>query len=358
LTSSLAQTLNQAGNWFLHSGIQEPDGGVARYYRSDTHANLAVSTEITGYAASALTFLHERTGDSAYLCAAVRCAEYLSNYAWDTASSTFPFEPQSNRAYFFDIGIIARGLLSVSRATQRPDQKEAFRERARDAALSLSFDFLGDNVFYPVISLPEKEPLPTEPRWSREPGCYQLKSALIWKELDDPHAARMFDVALAMSLASHESFLASELDREKLMDRLHAYCYFLEALLSATEHAEARAALDWGIARTGALLREIAPVFERSDVNAQLLRVRLAAHHAGIVPLDESAACEEAGRIASFQEPAASDPRAAGGFWFGRKPGGMLPYSNPVSTAFCSQALALWDDHTRGRWRFCSSQLI
>ncbi len=23
----------------------------------------------------------------------------------------------------------------------------------------------------------------------------------------------------------------------------------------------------------------------------------------------------------------------------------MLPFSNPVSTAFCAQALALWDDH-------------
>jgi hypothetical protein len=351
---SLDQILNQAGRWFLSSGIQEANGGVARYHRADVGSNLAISTEITGYAASALVFLHQRTGDAAYLEAAVRCAEYLTHQAWDGASSTFPFEPGSNRAYFFDIGIIARGLMAVWRATQL----EEFRERAREAALSLSFDFLGDSVFYPVIQLPEKEPLPEEPRWSRQPGCYQLKSALIWKEVDDPHAARMFDVALAMALASHESFLASEPDREKLMDRLHAYCYFLEALLSASEHDEARSALAWGIDRTGSLLREIAPTFERSDVNAQLLRVRLGAHHLGIVPLNETAACEEAQRCTAFQEPESRDLRCSGGFWFGRKASGMLPYSNPVSTAFCAQALALWDDHHQGRLKFCSYQVI
>ena len=36
----------------------------------------------------------------------------------------------------------------------------------------------------------------------------------------------------------------------------------------------------------------------------------------------------------------------------------MLPFSNPVSTAFCLQALALWDDHQAGRWSFELPQLI
>jgi hypothetical protein len=105
-------------------------------------------------------------------------------------------------------------------------------------------------------------------------------------------------------------------------------------------------------------LREIAPSFERSDVNAQLLRVRLVAHHLGSVPLDEDAAREEALRTASFQALDAADIRLRGGFWFGRKGAQMLPFSNPVSTAFCLQALALWDDHQAGRWSFELPQLI
>ena len=326
---------------------------MARYCRLEQGGNLPVSSEITGYAASALAYLHNRTGNPEYLDAAVRCARFLAGPAWDVASNTYPFEPGSDRAYFFDIGIIARGLMAVSRITG----EEQFQQRAHDAALSLGFDFLGDSVFYPVISLPEKEPLPEEQRWSRKPGCYQLKSALIWREIGDEHADRMFNVALAMALATHESFLSEEPDQEKVMDRLHAYSYFLEALLAATEHPQARTALAWGIARAGSLLRQIAPVFERSDVNAQLLRVRLIAHHTGIVPLDEPAAAEEAERVAAFQAES-FDSRIDGGFWFGRKGGAMLPITNPVSTAFCAQALALWDDHKRGQWNFALAQLI
>ena len=339
----------------MHSGIQERDGGVARFYRSDAATNAAVSTEITGYAASALAYLHARTGKQEYLDAAVRAARYLTHEVWDSAASTFPFEPGSDRAYFFDIGIIVRGLLAVWRATG----DEEFRTRAQEGALSLAFDFLGDGVFHPVISLPDKQPLPPEPqqapRWSRQPGCYQLKSALAWREIGDPHARQMFDAAVSVALANHETFLAEEKDREKVMDRLHAYCYFLEALLFTSD---ARDALASGVKRVGQLLREIGPSFERSDVNAQLLRVRLIAHHLGMVALDENAAREEASRAASFQALETTDVRLRGGFWFGRKGDPMLPFSNPVSTAFCLQALALWDDHQTGRWSFELSQLI
>ena len=211
----------------MRSGIQENDGGVARFYRSDSAANAAVSTEITGYAASALAYLHSSTGKQEYLDAAVRAARYLTHQAWDSDASTFPFEPGSDRAYFFDIGIIVRGLLAAWRAAG----EQEFRSRAHDAALSLAFDFIGGGTFHPVISLPDKQPLAPEPRWSRLPGCYQLKAALAWLDLGDPDAVQLFEAALADSLATHDSFLRGETDREKIMDRLHAYCYYLEGLL-------------------------------------------------------------------------------------------------------------------------------
>jgi hypothetical protein len=350
----LTSFLDHAGCWFLHSGIQEHDGGVARFHRSDSATNAAVSTEITGYAASALAYLHTRTGQQEYLDAAVRAARYLTYQAWDSSASTFPFEPGSPCAYFFDVGIILRGLLSVWRATG----EEAFHARAIEGALSLGFDFLGDGFFHPVISLPDKQPLPEEPRWSRKPGCYQLKSALAWRDIGDPQAEQMFDAAVGFALASHETFLEEELNRERVMDRLHAYCYFLEALLSVAGRPDARRSLVSGMNRAAQLLREIAPEFERSDVNAQLLRVRLIAHHLHGVPLDEEAAQEEALRTASFQALDAVSPRVRGGFWFGRKGTQTLPFSNPVSTAFCLQALELWQDHRAGRWSFELPQLI
>ena len=344
--------LEKASHWFLHSGIQENSGGVARFYRSDLQRNAAISHEITGYAVSALVYMHARTGDAGCLEGGLRASRYLTREAWDANASTFPFEPASPYAYFFDSGIIVRGLLAAWRATG----DEEFRSRAQEAALSMAFDFLGEGFFHTVIALPDKQPLPPEPRWSRRPGCFQLKAALIWRELGDPHAARMFDVALAMALATHQRFLEDEPDRAKLMDRLHAYCYFLEALLSTGEHG--RDALVWGIERTGALLREIAPEFERSDVPAQLLRLRLIAHHTGLVPLDAAAAAEEAERAVVYQIAGTDDIRLRGGFWFGRRGGAMLPFANPVSTAFCAQALTLWDDHQAGRWSFELAELI
>ncbi len=322
---------------------------MARYYRSDLGANVPVSTEITGYAVSALSYLYAITGEADYREAAMGSARFLAEDAWDAGAHTFPFEIGSELAYFFDVGIITRGLLST-RAVE-------FRERAREGALSLAFDFIGDGAFHPVVTLPDKQPLAYESRWSRSPGCYQLKSATAWLGIGDEHAARMFEAALRAALATHGSFLPGDENLERVMDRLHPYLYFLEALLYVADRAECAAVLASGIERVAALLREISPRFERSDVCAQLLRVRLVAGHLGAVSLDEEAAAEEAARLAGYQARS-EDARLAGGFWFGRRRGEMLPYMNPVSTTFSLQALALWEQHRAGEWRFELGQLI
>jgi len=83
-------------------------------------------------------------------------------------------------------------------------------------------------------------------------------------------------------------------------------------------------------------------------VNGQLLRVRLWAQAQGVVALDEQAAAEEAAWAAAYQMTSA-EARLDGGFNFGRRAGAASNYSNPVSTAFCLQALALWDDYRQGR---------
>lgn len=343
--------LERAGRWFLESGIQEPDGGVARYHLCDSGRNARVSTEITGYAASMLVWIHEQTGEAAYLEAAVRAGRYLSRDAWSRASATFPFEPvadgDTGLAYFFDCGIIVRGLLAVWRATGDTE----FLEKAKEAGVAMAFDFLAPEAVHPIITLPEKEALDYEPRWSRSPGCYQLKSAMAWHDLaavtGQPEIGAAYERMLAYSLATHNNFLPGEENPEKVMDRLHAYAYFLEALLPVADRPDCRYALAAGLQRAAGYLREIAPVFARSDVYAQLLRVRLFAHELGAVPLDFDAAAHEAGQAESFQS-ADSDATLHGGFWFGRKGDAFLPFMNPVSTSFCAQALTLWQQFQEG----------
>lgn len=346
-----AGPLQRAGQWFLQSGIQEPDGGVARYHLIAKRRNACVSTEITGYAISALLELHERTAEEPYLAAARRAGGFLCS-AWDASANAMPFEWGGNGAapqlsYFFDNGIIARGLLRLWRTTG----ESRYRLTAERCAESMQRDFLNDGDIHPVLVLPSRQPLERGARWSRSSGCYQLKSALAWLEIaeitGDGSLARAFDRALELALLDHGTFLDAAADDHGRMDRLHAYGYFLEALLAVPRDARVRQALESGIARAAAELRRIRPRFERSDVNAQLLRVRLWAHDLGLVPLDEEAAAEEARQAASYQM-ASEDPRTDGGFNFGSHAGRLSNFANPVSTAFCLQALAMWDEYTSG----------
>ena len=338
-----------AGRWFLRSGIQENNGGVARYYRSDIGQNAPVSTEITGYAVSALLFFHGRTGEAEYLNAALQAARFLTRIAWDTKLQTFPFEHSVNGrrsralAYFFDCGIIVRGLLAAWRAAKETE----FRDTAIAAGRAMLRDFQAGDAIHPILALPAKQALAYEPRWSASPGCYQLKSAMAWQELFEATGEmdffRAYESAVTAALAGDYDFLPGETDREKVMDRLHAYAYFLEGLAPMLHRSDCAHAFREGIDRAAAYLGEIAPLFARSDVYAQLLRVRLLGEASGVVPLDQAVAAREAAQAAAFQVTS-PDARVSGGFVFGRKCGEPMPFVNPVSTAFCVQALAWWDD--------------
>jgi len=349
MQQDMTRVCRAAGEWFLKSGIQEPNGGVARYYFSDRRRNAPLTTEITAYTASALVRLSKQDPEAGYLHAAVDAATYLVN-AWDAKCSAMPFECQSEGSrysYFFDNGIIVRGLLSV----WRERENEEFLATAVKVGDSMMRDFADDGHFNPILELPGKRPLALEPaRWSRSSGCYQLKAALGWYELwqiakNEGYLA-CYRQLLKASLATHMQFLPGSDADIPVMDRLHAYSYFLEGLLPVAGEPASAEALAVGIDRLAGFVRKLAPIFLRSDVLAQLLRVRLFADQYGVLRLNEDAAQEEVGLMQGFQSDDA-DPRLHGGFWFGKKNGEMLPFMNPVSTAFCCQALEMWNQKGR-----------
>ncbi len=343
--------MSRAGGWFLHSGIHERNGGVARYYRADQQRSLAVSTEITGYAVSALVYLHAIAKDEPdiYLERATAAARFLARAAWDAKTRTMPFELDPPAfTYFFDCGIVVRGLLAAWRATGT----EEFLNVAAAVGQSMASDFAAENDYHPILSLPEKRPLEREAqRWSRSSGCYQLKSAMAWWDLaeatGDQRFRELYDGVLESSLQTYGGFLPGHPEPMKVMDRLHPALYFLEGLLPRAGEPRCAAALRTGIASVAQHLHDIAPEFVRSDVYAQLLRIRLYADWAGAVPLDREAARPEAEKLATFQS-SDSDPRIDGGYCFGRRGGACIPHVNPVSTAFALQALALWEASRTG----------
>jgi hypothetical protein len=344
--------INGAGAWLLGSGIQEENGGFARYYRIDLAANMPVSTEITGYAISALAFLYERTADPRYLDAAVRGAQFLMEEAWSSELGIFPFELSNGNggfapAYFFDCGIIVRGLLSVWRITK----DEAILAAATAGGRGMLADFRSRDALHPILELPSKSPRPYGDRWSNAPGCYQLKSAMAWYDLHDCCGDEVFlnayEDAVEWALQDARRFLPGTADRDAIMDRLHPMCYFLEGILPVVQRPECAAAFREGLEWTSFYLRDIAPQFVRSDVYAQLLRARLCGARLGVAPLDEAAAKGEVAQLVTFPWKS-DDTRLDGGFGFGSRHGRQLPYANPVSTAFALQALAWWEDHRRG----------
>ncbi len=329
---------------------------MARYYRTDVAANSRVSTEITGYAASTLAWLFRACGDERLREAAVRAGRFLLERAWDRASGLFPFEYAADGdfaeplAYFFDNAIVVRGLLALWRLTGGAELLEV----AHRCGLALTLEFPTEDGFRAALVLPGREPAPVDERWSRNPGCYHLKAALAWRELELAGFAGEFDSwwrrALDHALATHQDFLPPGGD-PSVMDRLHAYLYFLEGLLACTERGECRRALRAGIERVSELLERIAPAFERADVRAQLLRVKLYADALGIWKLDEEEAEGEVARILEFQVEDDEDPRTQGGFRFGRKAGLWMPFVNPYTTAFAVQALEMWRLRRGGRFQ-------
>jgi uncharacterized protein YyaL (SSP411 family) len=326
----LSLQLRAAGHWLARSGIQLPNGGVARYHLADAGLNQNISTEITGYAVSALVLAYGATQDQEFLDAAIRSAHFLTRVAWDAPNAVMPFEiDPAALSYFFDCGIIARGLLALWGITGECELVDV----AQAIGHSMARDFsLGDGIFSPVLSLPDKTALAPDPvRWSRNPGCYQLKSAVAWRELatitGDAAWSELYARALDAALASHESYLSGHTDPHQAMDRLHPYLYFLEALLPHAAHADV---VRDGATRVCDSFYQLAPRFERADAAAQLLRIQCAA------AFPESDRAATAARVRLFQ-------RYDGGYYFGRKAGQWIPHISPVPTAFAMQALEWYE---------------
>ena len=293
--------------------------------------NLPVSTEITGYGVSTLVYLHSITRDSRYLERAAAGARFLTS-AWDPELCSLPFELSPPLlSYFFDCGIVVRALLSAWRATGQAE----FLDVAGALGKSMAADFASRNGhLHPVLSLPGKHPVECDrARWSLSPGCYQLKPAMAWWDLweatGDARFCELYQHTLEECLRNFDGFLPGHSDRLKVMDRAHAYLYFLEGLLPRAAEKRCSQALRQGIRSAATHLRDIAPEFDRSDVYAQLLRIRWYHGAAGAADRLLEFACES------------TDARVDGGFYFGRSGAVWEPHVTPVATAFAIEALAL-----------------
>ncbi len=341
----MEQRIRAAADWLVHSCIRYPNNGVGRYYRADDDKVAPISTEITGYSADALYLVHTHLGDEKYLNAANAMSRFLVDVAWDEGAKMMPFECAEGRvySYFFDDGIIARGLLRGFEKTG----DVGFREIAFGCAESMAKDFRNGALYAPILEAPSKRSLTQEPhRWSRSSGCYQLKAALAWYELwrltGEERYRALYSETVAWSIADHIGFLErSDSSGRDRMDRLHPYCYFLEGLLPVVADGGNAEIFRSAIGRIVEVLAAMRTKFLRADVLAQLLRLRLAAERLDILKLDLEAAQQELESLLRFQ-CGEGDDRIRGSFWFGEEDGMLLRFANPATTVFAIQALILW----------------
>ena len=156
---------------------------MARYRRTDTGQNLAVSTEITGYAVSTLVYLHSLTGRAEYLDRALAAARFLTRRAWDPQLQTFPVRgrPAGERLHLF-LRLRHHRARLAGGCGERRARASFGRSPLRAAGRWRAISRLAA-CFHPILRLPEKRPVACDHRWSRGSGCYQLKSALAWYDL-------------------------------------------------------------------------------------------------------------------------------------------------------------------------------
>jgi len=342
--------------WLITSGIQNESGGVARYYLSDGRCYRNTSTVNTGYFVSALLKTNEN-GEKELLDHAMKAGRFLVEQAFDPNLELFRTEvgdgeSLAREARFFDCCIAARALLHLWQATSDP----VFLDHAERCGVALRTRMSRvDGSFFPLLDLKSGEPSTGTDSWSVEAEVYQLKSSLTFLELSEATGNREFDTStqlmLNWCLKTHEGFVRGDDDPENIMDRLHAYCYFLEGLLPvATDVMKAGHALQHGVLDVENLMREVTANYQRCDVVAQLLRLRLYADRTGIMELDFAQAEKESQLLEQFQHQS-TDPKIDGGFAFARRNGELTPHVNPGATAVAIQALAMWEQAEDGAFR-------
>jgi len=343
--------------WLLTSGIQDESGGVARYYLTDDRSYRSVSTVTTGYYISAMLKANE-TGEAEPLEHALKSGRFLVEQAFDSNLELFPVdigvngEQSTMEARFFDCTIAARALLHLWQATG----DQVFLDHAERCGVALRTRMSRvDGSFFPLLDLRSGEPGSGTDSWSVKAEVYQLKSSLAFLELSDATGNREFNTStelmLSWCLKTHDGFVRGDDDPEEVMEQLHAYCYFLEGLLPvAAEDMKASNALQRGVLDVENRMREVAASYQRCDVVAQLLRLRLYADRIGIMELDSGEAEKEALLIEQFQHQS-TDPKVDGGFAFARRDGQLTPHVNPATTAVAVQALAMWEQAEDGAFR-------
>ena len=343
--------------WLAISGIQDQSGGVSEGFRTDTRDYSLISSTATGYYIAAQLW-SQRFSRGALPATASRAGGFLVERAFDMSSEMFPQrfgddnDERTRLAYFFDCTVVVRALVQLWDATKNP----AFLDCAQRCGLALHSRMpTVDGAFFPIYDLKSDRAYAEAGSWKVEMNVPQLKGALALLELYKATGRGEFEhdaeALRKWCLKRHESSLPGDGDDTRIAERLHAYCLFLEGLLPGVAlDAESGRVLQFGLLRVENFLDEFGPELQRSDVIAQLLRLRLYADKLGLMELDYKRADQEAAHLIKFQTQS-SDPKTDGAFTLFRRTEKSSPALDLTATVFALQALEMWEQAEEGGLR-------
>jgi hypothetical protein len=343
--------------WLAISGIQNQSGGVSEGFHADTRTYSPISTTATGYYIAAQLW-SQRFSRGALPATASRAGSFLLEHAFNMSAEMFPVrvgdndEEEAHLAYFLDCTVVVRSLTQLWDSTKDP----AFLECAERCGLALHSRMpTVDGAFFPIYDFKTDRAYAEVGSWREEMGVPQLKGGLALLELYKATGRGEFEhdaeALRKWCLRRHESFLPGEVDDAKIIERLHAYCLFLEGLLPGVAlDADSGRILQFGILRVENFLDEFGPELQRCDVLAQILRLRLYADKLGLMELDYKRAEDEAAAIVEFQTQSA-DPKSDGAFTRYRHTTNSRPQLDLTATVFAMQALEMWDQAEEGGLR-------
>ena len=350
--------------WLTRSGIQNESGGLARCYRAPEDKYEGISTVATGYFISGLLRCAEYPGESPPK-QATAAGRMLMENAYDMESELFlsDLDAAENNprkwAYFFDCLIAIQALIDLWRATKN----SAYVECAEKCGIGIKRNLSRmDGSFFPVHDIARDMPYEADEPWSLQAQVYHLKAMPIFLELTEATGLYEFkamgEELLKWTLKRYESFLEPDSDSERMMSRLHGYCYFLEGLLpEAGMDPDCSRALQYGLLEIENISQEIGHEYHRCDVIAQLLRLRLYADRVGVMELDFQQAENEAAAIEELQVQSV-DPKVDGGFAFALKASRPVQHYNPATAVLAIQALQMWEQAANGSFRQAWEVLI
>jgi len=378
----LDKNIEAATNWILNSGIQGSDGGFNSWYDLDKKTYKYKYSEITGYGITTLLFLNKINPNNIFIEKAKAAARWLINNSMHPCDgfktrSYYPREDENeeysfnnSRIFSFDTGIVLNGLINL--------YKETKDERLLNYSLR-STNFLinkmqrDDGLFNTTYDPNNDEMINTLQRWSSQSGSYHAKIAIPLINLYEITNNEEFKEAAIKICGSSLKFQVEDGRFISFADsndtHLHPHLYTLEGLFYVANKLRSekqsslyidsvKKSLFWTLKNqknTGGFPQlyyhkeKKQNEFERTDINAQVLRKSLLLRSYGILGEEYDHKINMAlERLKSFQH--FSDEKTNGGFYFGYDQNGeKLNHLNSWCTMFALQGLIYYNQFNSGQ---------